>query len=661
LVGGSFQVFGQLYAATINPVTNFTATAASAEIALAWRNPGDGPFTGTMIRVKTTGYPTGPADGSLVADKAGTPGANDSFTHSNLANWTTYYYAAFAHDIGPNYSLAAQAAATPRPPVSVIQSCDFNTGTDGWTLDTWRAGTSSFGTVTRDAVAGDIVSTGSGASNSRDTCTREGSIMTKSISTVGQQGIQVEYDVMAALHAPPVGNLSGACPVLDGSEEDKLVVSWSVNGTNGPWSVAQVLNEGVELPAGWTRKLVNLAGLSAASDNPNFALRFQWQFNAANDTGRVDNVRVLSGAVTAPTPDLRVAPPTLERTIQAGRNPSSDVIRVSNAGEGTLNFVVNASVPWLGLTPASGTSAGPEQRVLASYNTAALAVGDYDALFQVASTNTANSPRTVAVKLHVIPPACFWEPFDFYDGNLTLMGGANWSGSATNQLVAESGALRIIGGGGAVSATHPINCAGSNGLIAAQIKIRRGSGSGDFYWNIALDDPVGNNLARWYGGSTIARGRVGNTITPDMLLTGADAWDDLYIKLDTAANTSEFFYNGVSFGAISHGTMPASTIGSIRLERLDRASANADTIFFDNLTVGAVDVTPPRLNSTRSGDLLLLSWPAAGMGATLESTASLTPQIQWSPVTNSVALSNGQNTVTTRFAGATMFYRLHRP
>src|SRR6185369_2901241 len=141
--------------------------------------------------------------------------------------------------------------------------------------------------------------------------------------------------------------------------------------------------------------------------------------------------------------------------------------------------------------------------------------------------------------------------------------------SATNQLVAESGALRIIGGGGAVSATHPINCAGSNGLIAAQIKIRRGSGSGDFYWNIALDDPVGNNLARWYGGSTIARGRVGNTITPDMLLTGADAWDDLYIKLDTAANTSEFFYNGVSFGAISHGTMPASTIGSIRLERLD--------------------------------------------------------------------------------------------
>ena len=68
-----------------------------------------------------------------------------------------------------------------------------------------------------------------------------------------------------------------------------------------------------------------------------------------------------------------------------------------------------------------------------------------------------------------------------------------------------------------------VNCAGSNGLIAAQIKIRKGTGTGDFFWNIALDDSGGNNLARWYGGSAYARGRVGNNITADMPLTGP-AW-----------------------------------------------------------------------------------------------------------------------------------------
>jgi len=661
LVGGSFQIFGQFCSATINPVSNFTASAASVQTTLSWRNPNDGHFSGTMIRVKTTGYPTSPDDGTLVVNKAGVPGANDAFTHTNLANWRTYYYAAFAHDVGPNYSLVAPAAATPRPSVTVLDSSDFSSGTDGWTLDVWRAGTSSFGTIARDAATGDIVSTGSGASNNRDPCTREGSIMTKAISTVGQESIQVEYDVMATLHVPPAGAAGGGCPVLDGSEEDKLVVSYSASGTNGPWSVAQVLNEGVELPTGWMRKLVNLAGISAVSDNLDFALRFQWQFNAANDTGRIDNIRVLSGAVTMPGPDLRVAPTMLERTIQSGQNHCCDVIRVNNSGEGVLNFNVTANVPWLGLLPAAGASAGPEQRVQASYNAASLPVGDYDAVIQVGSTNAAHSPQTIAIKLEVIPAACFWEPFDYYDGNLTLMGGVSWNGSATNQLVAEDGALKIGGGGGLVSAAHAINCAGSSGVIASQIKIRKGSGSGDFFWNIALDDPGGNNLARWYGGSTLARGRVGNSITADMPLTSTDTWDDLYIKLDTTANTSEFFLNGASFGAIPHGTSPSNTVGSIRLERLDRASANADTIFFDSLTVGAVDMTRPRLNLVRTANKLELSWPAAGMGFKLQAASNLTVPILWTPLTNGVSLTNGQSVFTITVSTGSQFYRLRSP
>jgi len=659
LVSGSFRVFGQLCAATLEPVTDFTATSQDTQNALAWRNPPDGHFTGTMIRMRTDRYPASPDDGVLVVDRAGVPGASDSFLHTNLVNWATCYYSAFAHDVGPNYALAAQAAATPRPPVTIISTSDFNSGTDGWTLATWQAGALAPGTIVRDAASGTMVSTGSGVSNNRDACTREGSLMTRAISTLGQESIQVEYDVMAALHAPPTGSPAGSCVVLEGSLEDKFVVSFSTSGTNGPWSVAQVLSEGMDLPTDWTRKLVNLAGISAVDNNPDFALRFQWQFNSGSDTGAVDNIRVLSGAVMAPAPVIGLSRTNLDRAVQAGQGLPSDVVRVSNTGEGVLHFTVSDTVSWLSVSPATDTSFGPPRSVVIAYDTAGLPVGDYETTIQVASTNAINSPQSIAVKLRVIPVACFWEPFDYYAGDLALMGGANWSGSATNQLVVDGGRLRIVGGAGAVSASHTVNCAGSNGLIAAHLKIKRGSGSGDIFWNIAFDDPAGNNLARWYGGSTMARGRIGSTVTADLMLSGPDTWDDLYLKLDTAANTAEFFFNGTSVGVLSHGSTPSNTVGSIRLERLDRLSATGDTISFDDLTLGAVDATPPRLGIGRSGDALLLWWPPAGMEPQLLTATNLV-SAPWIPITDATVLTNGYRTYTTRATNVSGFFRLRR-
>src|SRR6185503_18081068 len=122
-----------------------------------------------------------------------------------------------------------------------------------------------------------------------DSCTREGGLLTKAVPTTGHASIQIEYDVAAMLNAFPVGDVTGACAQLDGSEEDKLLVSFSTSGTNGPWNFAQALNERAELPAPWTRQVINLAGIPAVNNNPDFALRFQWQFNSATDTGRLDN------------------------------------------------------------------------------------------------------------------------------------------------------------------------------------------------------------------------------------------------------------------------------------------------------------------------------------------------------------------------------------
>jgi hypothetical protein len=70
-------------------------------------NPGTD-FTGTLIRFKTSGYPTGPTDGTQIYNSNGI-----TFTHTGLTNGVTYYYSAWAHDAVPNYSTKADASGVP--------------------------------------------------------------------------------------------------------------------------------------------------------------------------------------------------------------------------------------------------------------------------------------------------------------------------------------------------------------------------------------------------------------------------------------------------------------------------------------------------------------------------------------------------------------------
>ena len=143
----------------------------------------------------------------------------------------------------------------------------------------WRAGTSSLGTVAWDG-AGNIVF-GRRRRDQQQRC----------LHARGQHDDTAHLDRGPFEHSDRIRRhgrsalaadrraAPGNCAVLEGSSEDKLVVYFSTSGTGGPWTVAQTLTEGVELPTGWTHKLINLAGVPAVSNNPNFALRFQWQFN----------------------------------------------------------------------------------------------------------------------------------------------------------------------------------------------------------------------------------------------------------------------------------------------------------------------------------------------------------------------------------------------
>ncbi|MEI6916174.1 MAG: fibronectin type III domain-containing protein, partial [Armatimonadota bacterium] len=91
----------------VTPPGNPTAVTLNADAAynatLTWANPNDADFKGTIIRYKTTGYPTGPNDGFLAANVMTKPPATTIIVPS-LAPGYTYYFKLFSYDAKPNFS-----------------------------------------------------------------------------------------------------------------------------------------------------------------------------------------------------------------------------------------------------------------------------------------------------------------------------------------------------------------------------------------------------------------------------------------------------------------------------------------------------------------------------------------------------------------------------
>ncbi|MEY4723788.1 MAG: hypothetical protein RLZZ324_1301, partial [Candidatus Parcubacteria bacterium] len=92
-------------------VSGFAATPGDSHISLVWTNPADADFAGVRIMRKTTGMPTGPADGTMAYS-----GTAETFNDTGLTNGVTYYYAAFSFDDVPNYASGAVVTATPAGP-----------------------------------------------------------------------------------------------------------------------------------------------------------------------------------------------------------------------------------------------------------------------------------------------------------------------------------------------------------------------------------------------------------------------------------------------------------------------------------------------------------------------------------------------------------------
>ncbi|MDO8586134.1 MAG: hypothetical protein Q7T82_03760 [Armatimonadota bacterium] len=285
-------------------VTNFVASAGDRQVSLSWHNPSDSDFVGTMVRFKTTGYPASATDGAPVCDKPNIPGSDDSYPHSGLINGVTYYYAAFAHDSISNFAPGVQRDATPTG-TGTLSSSTFDADLDGWTVTLWKWG-ADYGTMAWTSGAGNpggaVRVSGAGASDNTDRCTREGGDLTKIISTVGRQDIQVAYDLRVnSLGADMTGGGGGSCAVDHGLIDEQLTVSYSTNGGSS-WTEAEYLLRAALLASYQTygRRTIDLSSVTACDNNPNFMLKFRWQVNSGADLCDLDNITVSTAPDTTP-------------------------------------------------------------------------------------------------------------------------------------------------------------------------------------------------------------------------------------------------------------------------------------------------------------------------------------------------------------------------
>ena len=520
LEGAVYYVHARLYELNPDPppgpVIDFLASSGNQQNNLTWQNPVESDFTGTMIRFRTDAYPTSTSDGTLVVDKSGSPGADDSYLHTGRTNGVTYYYTAFAHDsTGPNYSLPRHSSGTPTAPTCFQDSFSYSNGAlngnGGW------SGSAGSSQIAIDNQTVRILA-GSGSYDA---------IHTANCGDPGQGYMWVNVKIHSGSGSATMWNL-----YIDDLANNNMA-RWYGSGTTARGRIGGTASVTATqtLTGGWDDLIVKINPYNNTSE---------FFFNGAS-IGTLDH----------------------------GQTGAGDVI-------GRLRFERAES----GSSPTDYLS--------------------FDSLI-------IGTPPTAG--------PCYQETFSYSDGNLNGQGG--WTGSAGSQISVVGESVKITGGLTAYDAVHTTSCGDpGQGYMWVHVKCKSGSGSASNIWNLWIDDPSGANLARWYGKGTTARGRIGGTasVTAEQTLTGG--WDDLGVKINPGANSSEFFFNGGSIGTLDHGqTGAGDVIGRLRFERIS-ADCPSDYVNFDNIVIGDYDSTPPGpvtdFIATSGDSQISLSWTNPG-------------------------------------------------
>ena len=126
---------------------------------------------------------------------------------------------------------------------------------------------------------------------------------------------------------------------------------------------------------------------------------------------------------TAPVaPAIGASPASFSFTAQAGSNPATQALTISNTGGGTLSWTASDNATWLTLSTASGTGNGSTTLTV---NTAALTAGSHNALLTLSAPGATSVTVPVALTLTAAPaaPAIMASPISL--SFTAQQGGAN--------------------------------------------------------------------------------------------------------------------------------------------------------------------------------------------------------------------------------------------
>ena len=392
-------------------VNDFTASGDGGQNTLRWTNPTDTDLATIMIRYSTTGYPATMHDGALVVEKSGEPGENNIYVHSGLVNGTTYYYSVFARNVFDEYSTKVTASATPNaanilnPLHSPSTFCSIS---HGWTLTNWDndANSANWGSIVREGGVGNptygIRCKGYGVTDDNRRDLREGGEMKRVISTLGYTNIKLSYDLrVGALGIAWSGAGSGSGNVVNNDVQDQLIVYYSKTGIDGPWFQADWLGHDNLLDyRSYGRRSVDLSAIAGIADNPNFAVKFMWQFNSkleAGDYGDLDNVVLVGDLIPDPIPPTATvgAPSVLSTStgpIVYTVNFSESVTGFTTSNDVIVNKTGTATA---GSVTISGSGAGPYTVTLSNISgsgTLGITVKAGACSDVAGNSNTASSP-----------------------------------------------------------------------------------------------------------------------------------------------------------------------------------------------------------------------------------------------------------------------------
>ena len=226
--------------------------------------------------------------------------------------------------------------------------------------------------------------------------------------------LAAEMPRLAQLIAPPSAPAVSVVPAI-GTSPTSLSFSAQQGGNNPAAQTLNISNIGGGIlswiasdSAAWM-SLSSASGTGAGSVSVSVTTGALTAGNYSgtvmlNATGASPVIVPVSFTVTtAPVaPAIGASPASFSFTAQAGSNPATQTLTISNTGGGTLNWTASDNAAWLTLSTASGTGNGPTTLTV---NTATLTAGSYNALITLSATGATSVTVPVALTVTAAPVA----------------------------------------------------------------------------------------------------------------------------------------------------------------------------------------------------------------------------------------------------------------